>query len=143
MRKLKLSYQALALLLVVGLGACYRADAAGDAGHGGDVFDAECSDCHSLKQGKNKKGPSLFGVVGRKAASVADFSYSDAMKASGIVWTPDLIDAYIAHFSFSDSMMASCIVCTPDQIDAYFALPKMSVPNGKMKYDGLADAKAR
>src|SRR3569832_2440257 len=59
MRKLKLSYQALALLLVVGLGAVTRAEAAGDAGHGGDVFDAECSDCHSLKQGKNKKGNNL------------------------------------------------------------------------------------
>src|SRR3569623_3784700 len=97
MRKLKLSYQALALLLVVGLGAVTRAEAAGDAGHGGDVFDAECSDCHSLKQGKNKKGPSLFGEVGRKAASVAGISYSDAMKASGIVWPPDQIDAYIAQ----------------------------------------------
>src|SRR3569832_895964 len=118
MRKLKLSYQALALLQVVGLGAVTRADAAGDAGHGGDVYDAECSDCHSLKQGKNKKGPSLFGVVGRKAASVADFSYSDAMKASGSV-------------------------CTPYQIDSYIAQPKKAVPIGKMKYDGLADAKAR
>src|SRR3569832_729121 len=118
MRKLKLSYQALALLLVVGLGACYRADAAGDAGHGGDVFDAECSDCHSLKQGKNKKGPSLFGVVGRKAASVADLSYYDAMKAGGLVWTHDQNDAYIAQ-------------------------PKKAVQNVKIKYDGLAVAKAR
>src|SRR3569832_1301644 len=115
MRKLKLSYQALALLLVVGLGAVTRANAAGDAGHGGDVFDAECSDCHSLKQGKNKKGPSLFGEDSQKAASVADFSYSDAMKASGIVWTPDQIDAYIAQ-------------------------PKKAVPNCKMNFYVFADA---
>src|SRR3569832_1106727 len=96
MRKLKQSYQALAMLLEVGLGAVTRAEAAGDAGHGGDVFDAECSDCHSLYLGKNINGPSLFGVVGRKAASVADFCFFVALKASGFVWTPDQIDAYIA-----------------------------------------------
>lgn len=85
---------------------------------GGDVFDVECSDCHSLKAGKNKKGPSLSGVVGRKAGTAPGFEYSPAMLASGITWTPD-------------------------RIDAYLAAPKKVVPNGKMKYDGLAGAQDR
>ena len=94
------------------------AHAAGDAAHGAKVFDEECSDCHSTKEGKNKKGPSLWNISGRKSASIADFNYSDGMKQSGITWTPDKIDPYITH-------------------------PKKVVPGGKMKYDGLDDAKAR
>ncbi len=91
---------------------------AGDATNGANVFAEECSDCHSVKEGKNKKGPSLFAVVGRQAGSIADFNYSDAMKAAGHTWTPDKLDAYIAQ-------------------------PKQVVPGGKMKYDGLEDAQAR
>jgi len=90
----------------------------GDAKAGADVFDQECSDCHSVKPGKNKKGPSLFGVVDRKSASIADFVYSDPMRAYNIVWSLDKIEAYITN-------------------------PKVAVPGGKMKYDGLGDATAR
>jgi cytochrome c len=92
--------------------------AAGDANHGAEVFAQECAECHSPREGKNKKGPSAFGVVGRKAGTAADFVYSDAMLQSGITWTPDRLDAYITN-------------------------PKKVVPGGKMKYDGLADAKDR
>jgi len=92
--------------------------AAGDPAKGEKVFAGECSDCHSLTAGKNKKGPSLNGVNGRKAATVAGFAYSDAMKASDIVWSPERIDAYITR-------------------------PKKVVPGGKMKYDGLDDEKDR
>ncbi|MCP8939692.1 c-type cytochrome [Alsobacter sp. SYSU M60028] len=88
------------------------------AGDGSALFDQECADCHSVK-GKNKKGPTLAGVIGRKAGTVADFTnYSDAMKAKGIVWSPDKLDAYIKN-------------------------PRAYVAGGTMKYDGLADADAR
>ena len=95
-----------------------QAHAAGDAKVGADLFAEHCAECHSLKEGKNKKGPSLFAGFGRKAAAVSDFAYSDALKASGIVWTAEALDPYLA-------------------------LPKKAVPGGKMKYDGLPDAKAR
>jgi len=94
------------------------ARAAGDVDKGKDVFATECAECHSVREGKNKKGPSMFAVVGRKAATVADATYSDALKASGILWTPDRIDAYVSA-------------------------PKKVVPGGKMKYDGLASAAER
>lgn len=93
--------------------------AAGDAKKGSDAFAEECGDCHSAILGKNKKGPGISGVIGRKAGSVDSFSgYSDAMKGSGIVWSTDKIDAYITA-------------------------PRKVVPAGKMKYDGLADAAER
>jgi len=114
-RLLHLQLAALASLMYVGI---VHADQAGDPEAGNDVFASECSDCHSVKQGKNKKGPSLFGVIGRHSASIADFNYSDAMKAMNIEWTPEKIDSYITK-------------------------PKGMVPGGKMKYDGLADARKR
>jgi len=92
--------------------------AEGNAKKGADVFASECGDCHSPKEGKAKKGPPLFGVIGRKAGTVADFAYSESMKQAGWAWTPEKIDAYITH-------------------------PKKLVPGGKMKYDGLDDAGAR
>ena len=54
-----------------------------------------CAGCHSFVAGQNKIGPSLFGVVGRKAGTVPNFAYSMAMKNSGIVWTADQLDIYL------------------------------------------------
>jgi len=69
---------------------------AGDTSAGAAVFASECSVCHSVVQGKNKVGPSLFGIVGRPAGSIAGFDYSAGMKSSGIVWSPDTLQGYIA-----------------------------------------------
>ena len=41
-------------------------------------------------------GPNLFGVVGRKAATLPGFEYSGPMKASGITWTPDNLSKWVA-----------------------------------------------
>jgi cytochrome c len=43
---------------------------AGDATAGADVFKSECAECHTVKEGRNKKGPSLFGIVGRQSGSM-------------------------------------------------------------------------
>lgn len=94
------------------------AHAAGDVTRGTKLYDEECAECHSLKEGKNKKGPFLLGIMGRKSAAIADFTYSDAMRAKGVVWNAELIEAYIRD-------------------------PKREFPNGKMKYDGMPDAVSR
>jgi len=74
----------LALALLAGTASIALAD--GDAAKGKNVF-KRCVVCHTAaKDGGNGLGPNLFGVVGRKAASVAGFSYSGAMQRSGIVW---------------------------------------------------------
>ncbi|HWR78403.1 MAG TPA: c-type cytochrome [Thiobacillus sp.] len=105
-------------LTLTALLVSHASHAAGDPKRGADTFAQECAECHSVKEGKNKKGPSLFAVVGRKAGSMSDFLYSEPMKQSVISWSPDKLDAYIAH-------------------------PKQLVPGGKMKYDGLAEEKDR
>jgi len=68
----------------------------GDAAKGKAVF-ARCAICHNVeKDGGNGVGPNLFGVYGRKAASVEGFNYSGPMKASGIVWNEDNLEKWIS-----------------------------------------------
>jgi cytochrome c len=77
------------------------------------VFNQQCKTCHTVeKDGKSPVGPNLFGVVGRKAATVPGYDYSDAMKKSGITWDEATLGEYL-----KDS--------------------KAKVPGGKMAFVGL------
>ena len=66
---------------------------AGDPAKGSGVFDDNCSSCHVL--GGVGQGPNLVGVVGRKAGSQPGFPYTDALKASGLAWTPANLDRFL------------------------------------------------
>ncbi len=66
----------------------------GDAAKGQTLF-AQCKVCHSLEAGKNGVGPSLKGIVGTKAADVPGYTFSNAMKKSGITWTPEALSDYL------------------------------------------------
>ncbi len=89
----------------------------GDAANGKTVF-AKCMACHSLKDGENRIGPSLHGMIGRPAGQVTGFSYSTANKSSGIVWSKDEL------FKFLES-------------------PQKTVPGTKMSFPGLPMAQDR
>ena len=56
---------------------------------------AICRTCHSPEKDKNGGGPSLFGIVGSKAGEVPNYAFSPALKASGIVWTPEKLDTWL------------------------------------------------
>ncbi|AWK89200.1 c-type cytochrome [Azospirillum thermophilum] len=102
----------LAAVVATGAGSAL----AGDAAAGKDVFKV-CMACHTTEQGKNKVGPSLFGVVGRPAGSIEGFKYSKPMQekaAAGFAWTEDNLKAYITA-------------------------PKEVVPGGTMAFAGLKD----
>lgn len=67
-----------------------------DAAAGGEVFKSQCGVCHDAqKPAHNKIGPSLLGVVGRKAGTAPGFNYSAAMKAYAKPWTPANLDAFL------------------------------------------------
>jgi cytochrome c len=70
--------------------------AAPNAVEGEAVFKRRCANCHATEPGKSSPlGPDLAGVVGRGAAT-AEFRYSEALKASGLSWTRENLDAYLA-----------------------------------------------
>jgi cytochrome c len=90
---------------------------AGDA-PGAAVFSAECAECHSLKEGRNKKGPTLFGTMGRKAGTQPGFEFSEELRRTGWTWNQETLRSYLSQPT------------------------KKANPGTKMKYEGLADPKS-
>jgi cytochrome c len=78
----------------------------------------KCALCHTTETGKNKIGPSLFGIVGRKSATVENFSYSEAMKKFDHSWDEGTLDEYLAD-------------------------PRATVPGTKMIFLGIKDKAER
>ena len=81
-------------LALAGLAAASSARAQ-DAAAGEAVFKKNCAICHTTEAGKNKIGPSLAGVVGRKAGSVPNYTYSEANKNSGATWDEQTLETYL------------------------------------------------
>jgi cytochrome c len=80
-------------LALVALTAAARADTS-DAKL---AFNNACRTCHSYEPGDHRLGPSLHGVVGRKAGSIEGYGFSSAMRQSSIVWDEANLDAFIAN----------------------------------------------
>lgn len=89
-----------------------------DIKKGGELFATHCAECHSTKEGRNKKGPSLFNIFGKRAGLNADYVYSDALKNSQLSWDAETLSKYMMQ-------------------------PKALVPGGKMKYEGMGNAAER
>ncbi len=58
-----------------------------------ELFEKRCGGCHALD--RDKEGPQLKGVYGRKAGTVASFQYSDALKKSNIVWADETLERWL------------------------------------------------
>ncbi len=65
------------------------------AGAGAETFEDRCAMCHVV--GGGGQGPSLTGVVGRRAGSLPGFRYTPAMKGSGLTWTPANLDRFLTN----------------------------------------------
>lgn len=79
---------------------------------------AMCGSCHQVEPGKHGVGPSLAGVFGAKAGHAAGYTYSGAMKDSGLTWDEATLDRYLTA-------------------------PMQAVPGTKMVYAGLKDEAQR
>jgi cytochrome c len=106
----------------------------GDAENGKDVFKA-CRICHQVGPGaKNGIGPSLNGIVGRKAGTITGFGYSDANKEAGtkgLVWTEDNLFKYLenpAAFMPANKMTYAGVKDEADRRDL-IAYLKQQLPN--------------
>jgi cytochrome c len=90
MKKLTLS-----ALVVIASSAAVPAALAQDAEAGKASFN-KCLACHAIGEGaKNKVGPELNGIDGRKSGTASDYNYSDANKNSGITWNEAQFKEYI------------------------------------------------
>jgi cytochrome c len=80
---------------------CLAEDAEpGDAARGERVFQ-RCYACHSIdpQEAARLQGPSLYRIIGRPAAAIAGFEYSDAMRqkgADGLLWDAATLERYLA-----------------------------------------------
>lgn len=93
--KSQLTPMDIAALVSMQTGTPARAEihTAGDAARGHMVFQKRCTGCHALEG--NREGPPLARVFGRKAGSVAGFSYSAGLKASGITWDEATLEKWL------------------------------------------------
>lgn len=117
----------LRLCLVAGLmlggsgfpAALAQEELAGDQEHGRKLFWA-CFACHRNFEGADSvSGPNLAGFYGQQAGTRGDYGrYSDAMKDSGLIWTDQVLDAWLAD-------------------------PSGFLPNSKMVYPGMPNAQDR
>jgi cytochrome c2 len=60
------------------------------------LYQQHCRTCHVLVAGDHRLGPSLHGILGRRAGTVPGFRFSQSMAHSGIVWDAAMLDAFLA-----------------------------------------------
>lgn len=104
---------ALVVALTTGATLCQAAD--GDPAHGAQIYQ-RCLACHSLEH--DRSGPRHCGLFGRPAASLPDFDYSRAMKATGFTWDETTLDRFLEN-------------------------PLKTVPGTKMAYAGVKNSQER
>jgi cytochrome c len=88
----------LVVAIALMLSACLSEAAfAADNASGEQLFNNNCRTCHSWKEGDNRLGPTLHGIVGRKSGSIQGFNYSQSMKQANLTWDESTLDKFIAN----------------------------------------------
>jgi cytochrome c len=84
------------ILTAACIGAAPALAVEGNARRGQWAFVTQCATCHAVTPQPLPGGPHLVGIVGRRAATVSDFAFSEALKKSDIVWDEAALDRYLA-----------------------------------------------
>ncbi|KAF9904718.1 iso-1-cytochrome c [Linnemannia zychae] len=92
---------------------------AGDKVNGAKLFKTRCAQCHTVeKSGANKVGPNLHGIMGRHSGQAAGYSYTEANKNKGVLWSEETLFEYLEN-------------------------PKKYIPGTKMAFNGFKKPKER
>ena len=102
--------------------------AAGDAGRGQELYESRCVACHSVEE--SRVGPAHRGVFGRRAGRVAGYDYSDALRASKVVWNERTLDACLTspEDTIPGQKMGYHVTDAIDRADLIAYLRKVSPP---------------
>jgi len=82
-------------IMAVALAGAAHAQSPDEAGQ--LLFNNACRTCHSVKDGDNRLGPNLHGIVGRKSGALKNYPYSESMAKSDLVWDKPTLDRFIAN----------------------------------------------
>jgi len=127
------------ILFLAGLGAGNEAAGqvaqAGDPGHGKTLFLQSCSICHanSLEVGNavvEREGPSLVGLLGRRAGSLPNFNYTKALSESGITWDAPTLDRFLTDptAAVPGTAMPVTVDEAGDRLDLIAYLSTLKIP---------------
>jgi cytochrome c len=107
----------VALLILAAAPAALAQPATSDPAKGQTLW-AQCAACHEIDSDANTLGPTLKGVMGRKAGGLDGYNYSGPMKRADVTWTAQTLDAFLAD-------------------------PQGTVPGTKMPFAGMTNAAER
>ena len=123
------------VLAAIALAASTAAASAQDVAAGEQSF-KKCLPCHSVGEGaKNKVGPELNGIDGRKAGTAEGFNYTEANKNSGITWNESVFKEYIKdpRAKIPGTKMVFAGIKNEEEVNNLWAYLKQFGPNGEKK----------
>ena len=123
------------VLAAIALAASTAAASAQDVAAGEQSF-KKCLPCHSVGEGaKNKVGPELNGLDGRKAGTAEGFNYTEANKNSGITWNETTFKEYIKdpRAKIPGTKMVFAGIKNEEEVNNLWAYLKQFGPNGEKK----------
>ncbi len=107
------------------------------------LFQQNCRQCHIVKEGEHRLGPSLYGVFGREVGSVEGFSFSPSLANSSQIWDAAHLDAFITNPSgvYSGTRMLYAGMGDPanrEAVIAYLASEEAGGPGADAALEGDA-----
>jgi hypothetical protein len=119
------------ILFLAGLGEAGAQDSqSGDPAQGKIFFQQNCALCHAVSAGVTQQGPSLVGVVGRRAGSSAGFNYTKALSGSGLTWDAPTLNHFLTNpgAAVPGTNMVISVAKAQDRLDVIAYLSTLKAP---------------